>query len=177
MGIKELTTDKHTEAESTRFMKAVFARTLPFELWIDWTYQKTLFYGTIEGAAGTLGLLDNLPDIRRNFYLWQDVQAVYKGPRHQYRQSTKDYHSYLMSISNDPNKIAAHLYVWHLGDLFGGQMIRRLIPGRHYSLNFKDPEILIKNLRMLATDDKADEATIAYEWAIKMMSEYDSSLE
>lgn len=177
MSLKDLTADKHAEAESTPFMKAVFARNLPFELWIDWTYQKTLFYGTIEGAAGALGLLRDLPDIRRNFYLWQDVQAVYRGPRLQYRQVVKDYHNYLMSISKDPDKITAHLYVWHLGDLFGGQMIRRMIPGRHYALTFKDPEILIRNLRMMATDDKAEEAIVAFDWAIKMMRDYDTSLE
>ena len=48
MSLKDLTSAKHTEAESTPFMKAVFAKTLPFDLWVDWTFQKTLFYNTIE---------------------------------------------------------------------------------------------------------------------------------
>mgnify|MGYP003353756242 CR=1 FL=1 len=54
MSLKELTADKHKEAESTNFMRAVFARKLPDNLWADWTYQKALFYGAIEGAAGAV---------------------------------------------------------------------------------------------------------------------------
>lgn len=176
MGIKELTAAEHTAAESTPFMKAVFNRTLPMELWIDWTHQKTLFYGTIEGAAGAAGLLKDLPDMRRNFYLWQDLQDMYNGPRLKYRQSARDYHNYLLSISKDPAKVVAHLYVWHLGDLFGGQMIRNLIPATHHALNFQNPDLLKSTLRSMVTEEHAEEAKVAYQWAIKMMSEYDSSL-
>jgi len=176
MGIKELTAFNHAKAESTPFMKAVFDQSLPNELWIDWTYQKTLFYGTIEGAAGANGLLANLPDIRRNFYLWQDVQEHYQGPRLKFRQVVRDYHNYLMSISKEPEKIVAHLYVWHLGDLFGGQMIKNLTPGPHHGLTFKDPDLLKTNLRSMVTEEHADEANVAFEWAIRMMRDYDSSL-
>lgn len=176
MSIKELTAFKHGQAETTPFMMAVFKKKLPIELWADWTYQKTLFYGTIEGAAGSLGLLNDLPDIRRNFYLWQDFQEISTGPRPEFRESSRKYHDYLMSISKDPNKIIAHLYVWHLGDLFGGQMIKKLIPGTHHSLNFKEPALLIQKLRSMVTDEHAEEAINAFSWAILMMKEYDSSL-
>ena len=44
MSLKELTAEKHQLAENTRFMKAVFAKTLPFDLWVDFTYQKHLWY-------------------------------------------------------------------------------------------------------------------------------------
>jgi heme oxygenase len=76
MSLKELTADKHKEAESTLFMKAVFAKTLPADLWADWTYQKALFYGTIEDAANACNLLDDLPDVRRATYLFQDYQEM-----------------------------------------------------------------------------------------------------
>jgi len=72
MSLKELTAEKHKLAESTPFMQAVFKRQLPESLWADWTYQKTLFYGGIEGAAGACRLLGDLPDIRRAFYLYLD---------------------------------------------------------------------------------------------------------
>ena len=42
MSLKELTKDKHALAETTPFMKAVFAKTLPSLVWIDYTYQKQL---------------------------------------------------------------------------------------------------------------------------------------
>ena len=76
MSLKDLTSAKHTEAESTPFMKAVFAKTLPFDLWVYWTYQKCLFYGAIEGAAGANRLLGVVPDLRRAFYLAMAVAGA-----------------------------------------------------------------------------------------------------
>jgi hypothetical protein len=104
MSLKDLTSAKHAEAESTPFMKAVFARTLPFDLWVDWTYQKWLFYGAIEGAAGANQLLGDLPDLRRAFYLFMDYNEMNtERKKHEFRPIVVDYYNYLISISKDPN--------------------------------------------------------------------------
>ena len=177
MSLKELTVDKHREAESTPFMKAVFAKTLPQELWTDWTYQKWLFYGAIEGAAGANRLLGDLPDLRRAFYLAMDYAEMNgNNPRHEFRPVVVEYYNYLLSISNDPNKIIAHLYTWHMGDMFGGQMIKKIVPGSHRNLEFTDPQTLMTNIRAKLDDSMGDEANVAFDWAIRMMRDYDSSL-
>jgi len=177
MSLKELTAEKHQEAESTPFMKAVFAKTLPQELWTDWTYQKWLFYGAIEGAAGANRLLGDLPDLRRAFYLAMDYQEMNSNnPRHEFRPVVVDYYNYILSISKDPNKIMAHLYTWHMGDMFGGQMIKKIVPGSHRNLEFQDPRTLMTNIRAKLDDSMGDEANVAFDWAIRMMRDYDSSL-
>ena len=76
MSLKELTAEKHKQAESTQFMRAIFAGTLSMDHWIDYTYQKMLFYKTIEGAAGMNGLLRDLPDISRSFKLFHDYHIM-----------------------------------------------------------------------------------------------------
>jgi heme oxygenase len=177
MSLKDLTAAKHAEAESTPFMKAVFARTLPFDLWVDWTYQKWLFYGAIEGAAGANQLLGDLPDLRRAFYLAMDYQEMNGDtPRHEFRPIVVDYYNYILSISKDPNKIMAHLYTWHMGDMFGGQMIKKIVPGAHRNLEFEDARTLMTNIRAKLDDSMGDEANVAFDWAIRMMRDYDSSL-
>ena len=177
MSLKDLTSAKHAEAESTPFMKAVFAKTLPFDLWVDWTYQKWLFYGAIEGAAGANRLLGDLPDLRRAFYLAMDYQEMNgDNPRHEFRPIVVDYYNYILSISKDPNKIMAHLYTWHMGDMFGGQMIKKIVPGAHRNLEFEDPRTLMTNIRAKLDDSMGDEANVAFDWAIRMMRDYDSSL-
>ena len=178
MSLKELTAEKHKEAETTPFMRAVFARTLPKELWADWTYQKTLFYGAIEGAAGANKLLNDLPDLRRAFYLYQDFDEMWPKdkPRPKYRPVVIDYHNYLLSISKDPNRVMAHLYTWHMGDMFGGQMIKKIVDAPHRNLEFSDPKTLMTNIRSKLDDSMGDEANTAFEWAIRMMRDYDSSL-
>ena len=177
MSLKDLTSAKHAEAESTPFMKAVFAKTLPFDLWVDWTYQKWLFYGAIEGAAGANQLLGDLPDLRRAFYLAMDYNEMNgSNPRHEFRPIVVDYYNYLLSISKDPNKIMAHLYTWHMGDMFGGQMIKKIVPGAHRNLEFEDARTLMTNIRAKLDDSMGEEANVAFDWAIRMMRDYDSSL-
>jgi heme oxygenase len=177
MSLKELTLDKHAEAESTPFMKAVFAKTLPRDVWTDWTYQKWLFYGAIEGAAGANRLLGDLPDLRRTFYLAMDYQEMNgRNPRHEFRPIVVDYYNYILSISNDPNKIMAHLYTWHMGDMFGGQMIKKIVDAPHRNLEFEDVRTLMTNIRAKLDDSMGDEANVAFDWAIRMMRDYDSSL-
>lgn len=177
MSLKELTVEKHAEAESTPFMKAVFDKTLPLELWADWTYQKWLFYGAIEGAAGANRLLGDLPDLRRTFYLFMDYNEMNTDrKKHEFRPIVIDYYNYLISIAKDPNKVMAHLYTWHMGDMFGGQMIKKIVPGAHRNLEFEDPRTLMTNIRAKLDDSMGDEANVAFDWAIRMMRDYDSSL-
>jgi heme oxygenase len=174
MSLKELTSEKHKQAESTQFMKAVFQGTLSADHWIDYTYQKMLFYKTIEGAAGMNGLLTDLPDINRAFKLFQDYQSMNTdNKKYSFKKSAVDYHNYLLSINKDPVKIMAHLYVWHMGDLYGGQMIKRLVPGSHIALEFENRDQLIAMIRSKLDDSMADEANVAFDWAIKLLQEYD----
>jgi heme oxygenase len=177
MSLKELTAFNHAKAEATPFMKAVFAGTLPFDLWVDWTYQKWLFYGAIEGAAGANQLLGDLPDLRRAFYLFMDYNEMNtERKKHEFRPVVIEYYNYLISIAKDPNKVMAHLYTWHMGDMFGGQMIKKIVPGSHRNLEFADARTLMTNIRAKLDDSMADEANVAFDWAIRMMRDYDNSL-
>lgn len=177
MSLKDLIKDKHDAAENTAFMKAVFSRTLPMNLWEDYTLQKSIWYGAIEERAQQLGLLDQLPGIARKSLILDDYRsmighhAVYHVPR----EVSKDYAVYLNKLED--KKILAHLYTWHMGDMYGGQMIKKLIPAPSTHLDFEDTAGLISKLRMLLTDDLADEANVAFDWAIRILSEYDGSLE
>lgn len=171
MSLKDLTKDLHDQAENTKFMKAVFAKTLPLDLWTDWTYQRSLFYGAIEGAADAVGLLDDLPGIKRSFYLYLDYKEMAGDQRYQFLPSTLEYHKYIIDLYPDENKIMSHLYTWHMGDLFGGQMIKKIIDAPHRHLDFKDPKILMTNLRSKLNDEMALESRIAFQWAIKIMNE------
>jgi heme oxygenase len=178
MSLKELTWDAHQRAEATPFMKAVFNKSMPQKVWADWTFQKTLFYGTIEGAAGANRLLGDLPDLRRAFYLYLDFNDMWEDPvRPVYRDAVVDYHNYILSISKDPDKIMAHLYTWHMGDMFGGQMIKKIVPGSHRNLEFEDAAMLKANIRAKLNDSMGEEANVAFEWAIKLMDTYTDELD
>lgn len=174
MSLKDLTKDKHALAETTPFMKSVFAGKMPLSVWIDYTYQKQLWYKEIERAAQQAGLLDNLPGIERAELIKADYQEMINDTfiYNTYKEVTKDYVIYLKSLT-DPKKILAHLYTWHMGDMFGGQMIKKIIQAPHRHLEFDNKTDIIAVLRPMLTDDLADEANVAFDWAIKILNEYD----
>lgn len=176
MSLKELTKASHDAAESTKFMRAVFAGSLPKEIWADFLYQKSLFYNGIESCAQAVGLLNAMPNLRVSVKLLDDYKQIRINSPTYYNKSAVDYYRYVMSLYPDKNKILAHLYTWHMGDLHGGQMIKKILPGPHTHLEFENRIELISIIRSMIDDTLADEANVAFEWAIKIMNEYDSYL-
>jgi heme oxygenase len=63
-----------------------------------------------------------------------------------------------------------------MGDMFGGQMIKQIVPGPHRNLEFEDARTLMTNIRAKLDDSMADEANVAFAWAIRMMEDYDNLL-
>lgn len=174
MGLKEATAEKHRQAEQTPFMRAVFKRTLPLDLWADFTYQKALFYDSIEKVAAACGLTQDIPEINRSYYLYNDYKTmVGEVFKHRYKKLTTDYCKYILDLYPDSDRVMAHLYVWHMGDLYGGQMIKKIVNAPHTNLEFTDTEKLKITIRSKLKDTMADEANIAFDWAIKILSDYD----
>lgn len=173
MSLKELTAEKHKLAEETSFMKAVINKSLPLETWKDFIYQKFAFYGAIEITASDLGVLDGLNELKRSKLIQTDYLEMTDGKyAHVLHPVTNDYRGYILGIE-DPKQILAHIYTWHMGDMYGGQMIAKIIDAPHSHLVFNDRVALIAKVRAVLTDDMAEEANIAFDWAIKIMQQYD----
>lgn len=174
MTLKEATYEKHKIAENTVFMKNLFNKKLSDDTWADFLYQKCLIYNAIECIANACNLLNDLPDIQRTHYLYKDyMELTNKKHNHCYRQITIDYYKYIIGLYPNKTAILAHLYVWHMGDLYGGQMIKKIVPAPHESLSFKNQEIIKETLRSKLTVDMADEANTAFDWAIKLLNDYE----
>lgn len=172
MSLRELTKHKHTEAESTAFMKAVFAKTLPLEIWTMFTYNKMIFYGAIESKSRAEGHMDDLAGIDRSYWLYQDFREMRISSKNPVVLSaTNEYREYILDLA--PGKVLAHLYTWHMGDLHGGQVIKKMIDAPHRSLEFSGRMGLITKLRDKLDDSLAAEANVAFDWAIRIMKEYD----
>jgi heme oxygenase len=175
MSLKDLTSDSHRRAESTAFMKSVFKNSMPADVWADYTYNKMLWYGASEIKSRAEGLLHDLPDVDRAYKLYQDYMEMTSGEfKHKFKPEAIEYHRYILDLA--PGKVLAHLYTWHMGDMFGGQMIKKMLPGPHRNLEFKDVDTLKNNLRAKLNDDLADEANVAFDWAIKIMDSYKDEL-
>ena len=57
--------------------------------------------------------------------------------------STKEYIEHIESIQDEAMKLYAHIYVRHMGDLSGGQMIRRKTPGPIDTISLEIKKLVI----------------------------------
>jgi heme oxygenase len=168
--LKEYTREKHNLVESTRYMRAIFERRLPIDLWYDLIYQKSLFYEIIEDNASCF--IEDIPGIRRYHYLRDEY--LLNNKTFKYRTETIEYYNYLTTV--DDRKILSHLYTWHMGDMYGGQMIKKILNIDSPSLTFENRATLIDRLEQKLDIDLVKEANIAFEWAYKILNSYDNEI-
>jgi heme oxygenase len=177
MSLKEITKDLHHEAETTPFTKLLLSGNISKEEYANYLYQMLQIYRPIELGITTQGFSDQLPGLFRDQAIYQDFVEVMDPTTHYVGNgSTMGYHNYIILLLNDPKRkhlILAHLYVRHMGDLYGGQIIKKQVAhissGKFY--DFEDSDNLKVSIRGLLTDDLGDEAKIAFEWAIRIMRE------
>ena len=176
MSLKEITKDLHHEAETTKFAKMLLSGKIEKTEYRNYLYNLLAIYDPIEWYGKRQGFFDKMPDLPRlkaiaaDFYELDDSSYCYLTP------ATLEYQTYLHKLGNDPERkhlIKAHLYCRHMGDLNGGQIIKRQVShissGKFY--DFENADAMKMQIRRELTDDLGDEARVAFEWAIKMMKD------
>jgi heme oxygenase len=172
MSLRDLTHDAHKAAETKPFVKILFSGNIDPKLYATFLKNQHPCYDILEAFAMARGVLNGLPDIRRSqkinadfLELWKEEQEPVILP------AVKRYMDHIMSIKDDPKRLMAHVYVRHMGDLAGGQMIAKRVPGSGTMYQFEDPERLKTAIRERISDDMAEEAIICFKFAEDMFEE------
>jgi heme oxygenase len=72
----------------------------------------------------------------------------------------------------DADALMAHIYVLHMGDLSGGQMIAKMVPGQGQMYQFDTDKDKLKELiRAKTKDSMAEEAKYVFESSTKLFQE------
>jgi len=172
--LKELTSEQHRNAERQAFVKEMFSGTISNERYAKFLFNQHPQYNLLETLAMVHGLFDDMPELRRAPKIHEDYQDLMKGTEEQpvLLPVVKEYMDYLMSISEDPDRLMAHVYVRHMGDLFGGQMISKKVPGLGKMYQFdRDKDELKTLIRERVNDSMADEAKVCFEFATKLFQQ------
>jgi len=176
MSLREITKDLHHEAETTQFAKTLLGGNITKEQYANYLYQMLAIYDPIEFYCQRQGFFDCMSELPRIGAIYRDFQEI-EDRNHHYEllPSTFNYHMYLISLGNDKTRkhlIKAHLYVRHMGDLFGGQIIKKQVPHTsHAFYDFENAEDLKVKIREELDDTLGAEARTAFIWAIKIMKE------
>ena len=168
--LKELTHDNHVLAEQQPFTKLLLSGNISENIYADFLYNQHAIYQTLETVAKGRGLLDGLPEIERNQKIQLDFENLPKCKTTLYT-STQKYIQYLTTRNLSDNQILAHLYVRHMGDLYGGQMIKRVVPGTTTMYEFENRKELIDALRQKLDINMAAEANECFAFAIELFTE------
>ena len=168
MSLKELTHEAHRNAETQPFVKILFSGKIDPKLYAVFLYNQHKQYDLLEAIAMMHGLMNDYPTIRRAPSIYADFEELWddKTTMPEELPMVKRYHNHLMSIKDDPKKILAHLYVRHFGDLSGGQMISKRVPGSGKYYQFDgNPEEIKNILRSKLDESLAEEAIICFGFA------------
>lgn len=170
--LKELTKEKHAIAESQPFIKSIFANEVNKEKYIDYLYQLYLVYFFLEKNGHEL--FKGIENMKRTKLVLKDFLELIGNGNYKNiaLKDTKDYLNYIDSIRDDSKKLLAHIYVRHMGDLFGGQQLKKLVPGSGNMFEFKNIPGLIVEMRLRCGPELADEANVAFDWNIAIIRNY-----
>ncbi len=176
MSLREITKDLHHQAETTATAKLLLSGKITKEVYANWLYQLILIYGPIEFGNKVQGFFDAVPGIERLASVYQDfIELADPNATYTWMPSTIAYHAYLINLINDPVRkplIKAHSYVRHMGDLSGGQVVAKQVPGSGKQFQFENSDAIKSVVRASLTDDLGEEACEAFRWNIKIMREF-----
>lgn len=173
MSLRELTAEKHRDAERQAFVKELLGGSITEERYATFLYNLHPIYNVLEMFAMANGLLSDIPEVRRAPKIQADYQELWKkSSPPSLCPSVPKYMAYIKDeLANDPDRLMAHLYVRHMGDLAGGQMIAKRVPGSGTMYQFDNVDELKTKIRAKLKDSMGDEANVAFDFAIELMKD------
>jgi len=167
MVIKDYIIEKHKEAEGTLFFKSIIERKMPNQVWYNFLFNKMLILSCLEEKIEYIEGLSRVAKLRDDL-LSSRLQNL------QIKKTTFNYIDYLRNLNND--FLFAHVYVWYMGDLNGGKMIKKIIEAQHTNLEFEDSETLKKLILDKVDINMIDEINVCFDWVTKLLKEFDKEL-
>ena len=168
MSLKELIKEEHDAAENHPFIKKLFSGNITKEEYGSFLHYQKYCYAVLEDKAEELGLLVGIELIKRATKISKDLQDLQVENKKVYKSTTK-YCDYINTCSKE--QLLAHIYVRHFGDMYGGQMLKKVVPGSASMYEFENRVDLINEVRKKLNDNLADEAKLVFAFATELFDE------
>jgi len=172
MSLKDLTWEHHKNAERQKFVKVMFSGKIDPKLYATFLFNQHQAYDLLEAMAMAHGIFNDMPDVRRAPKIYEDFKELWQDDTlPAVKDSIKEYIQHLKTIKDDKQALMAHVYVRHMGDLSGGQMIRKKVPGSGHMFDFENIDYAKAVIRSRINDDMQEEAKKCFEFATKLFRE------
>jgi len=174
MSLKKMTKSKHSNAERSWFASLMISGKITKEQYAVYLKQQFQCYNALENRFNSSQSIESLPNkLKRAAEINHDLKdsnvAIEDIPIF---ESTKKYVEYITHTC--PEKLLyAHVYVRYLGDLKGGQMIAKKIPGSGQYYKFENSEKLELFIRgkLRTDDDFVEESNKCFDSAIVLFKD------
>lgn len=172
MNLKELTWENHKKAERKKFAYVLMSGRIPPVVYHKYLTNQFVMYAALEKQLMDLGFPKELHGVFRAPAILDDMVELQKDVPDVYPVTT-EYIQHINKLSTEKNYegLVAHMYVRHFGDMYGGAMISKKVPGSGTMYQFEDKEGLKASLRELLNDNMGDEANICFDYAIRLFEE------
>jgi len=185
MSLKELTKDNHRNAERKEFASILMSGSIDPFLYYKYLTNQKLIYTALEIRLPLFSM--GIQDIARSHLIGEDMQELeqlhgFHFVNELVMPSTLEYMTYCEKKVNlwlnheqgtleDKFELIPHMYVRHFGDMYGGAMIAKRVPGSGMMYKFDEKDLLKSKVRAILNDDMSDEANICFEYAIRLFGE------
>ena len=176
MNLKELTWENHKKAERKEFASILMSGKISPSLYYKYLTNQYYMYVMLEESLRVCGFPNHkvfrAERIREDLQELEEEYGFVFDPLNLCRVTTE----YVTHVENlqknkDIDGLIAHMYVRHFGDMYGGAMIAKKVPGSGKMYEFEDKEETKTELRGMLNDNMADEANRCFEYAIKLFEE------
>ena len=178
MSLKKLTQSKHSGAERSWFASLMMSGKITNAQYSIYLKQQFECYNALENRFKNIKSIVNIPEnLNRANHIMNDLKELGSNiDEISIFESTKKYIDYILNRCNE-KFLYAHVYVRYLGDLKGGQMIAKRIPGSGEYYKFKNPIELESFIRqqLREDDDFVQECNKCFDSAVilfKDLKEY-----
>lgn len=141
-------------------------------MYADYLYNQFYIYNALEQRALQMGIINGLKNLLRADKIMADIKELEAElPDLKVRKyiTTIEYERY---INGRPaNSILPHIYVRHFGDMFGGSIMKKNLPGSGTMYDFERKKDLIDSIRGRLTPEMAPEANKVFKFAIDLFEE------
>lgn len=162
--LKELTLYNHELAEQHKFTKLLLGGNISKQIYATYLANQLIQYQHLEFYSKHI--LSELPGLARAKSITKDLLELDQPVK--IFDITSEYCEHIATL--DTNGLLAHIYTKHMGDLYGGQIIKTKVMGAGLMYQFENRKQLIDSLRAKLDTSMAVEANKCFELTLDLFN-------
>lgn len=167
MLLRELTSKKHKQAETMSFNLRMLRGEISKKEYLHYLHQQASIFQILEQKGVPHPSLLRLQKIFRDI---EELMGDFPEGLPSLK-STEKYCIYLQKLNDE--EILPHIYLHYLALIYGGQIFKPKVYGKGRMYEFDNIEDAAQSIRVLQSNDWADEVNKAFDFMIDIYDELD----